>query len=90
MGKGEECWTAGKWIKSWHRRSIAENGRPGIDPVELFKMVLLQHLYGPSSLRRAAAEVRVNVCYRWFLGYALQEETPHFFHGERSLPASLY
>jgi transposase len=55
-----------------------DNGRPGIDPVVLFKMVLIQHLYGLPSLRRAADEVRVNIVYRWFLGYTLNEETPHF------------
>ena len=54
------------------------NGRPSIDPVVLFKMVVIQHLYGLTSLRRTAAEVRANVYYRWFLGYRLQEETPHF------------
>ena len=53
-------------------------GRPSIDPVVLFKMVLIQHLYGLSSLRRTAEEVRANIYYRWFLGYTLQEETPHF------------
>ena len=55
-----------------------DNGRPSIDPVVLFKMVLIQHLYGLPSLRRTAGEVRLNVAYRWFLGYTLQEETPHF------------
>ena len=55
-----------------------ENGRPSIDPVVLFKMVLIQHLYGLSSLRRTAEEISLNVAYRWFLGYTLQEETPHF------------
>lgn len=55
-----------------------DNGRPGIDPVVLFKMVLIQHLYGLPSLRRTAEEVGLNVAYRWFLGYSLQEETPHF------------
>ena len=30
----------------------ADNGRPSIDPVVLFKMVLIQHLYGIPSLRR--------------------------------------
>ena len=30
----------------------ADNGRPSIDPVILFKMVLIQHLYGIRSLRR--------------------------------------
>ena len=55
-----------------------DNGRPSIDPVVLFKMVLIQHLYGLPSLRRTAEEVSLNVAYRWFLGYRLQEETPHF------------
>lgn len=55
-----------------------DNGRPSIDPVVLVKMVLIQHLYGIPSLRRTAAEVEVNVAYRWFLGYSLQDETPHF------------
>ena len=55
-----------------------DNGRPSIDPVVLFKMVLIQHLYGLTSLRRTAEEVSANNCYRWFLGYPLQEETPHF------------
>ena len=54
------------------------NGRPSIDPVVLFKMVLIQHIYGLPSLRRTAEEVKMNVAYRWFLGYLLNEETPHF------------
>ena len=56
----------------------ADNGRPSVDPVVLFKMVLIQHLYGLGSLRRTAEEVSFNVAYRWFLGYRLQEDTPHF------------
>jgi len=55
-----------------------DNGRPSIDPVILFKMVLIQHLYGLQSLRRTASEVDMNVAYRWFLGYAMNEKIPHF------------
>ena len=55
-----------------------DNGRPSVDPVVLFKMVLIQHLYGLPSLRRIEDEVMLNVVYRWFLGYTLQEETPRF------------
>ena len=55
-----------------------DNGRPSVDPVVLFKMVLIQHLYGLPSLRRTADETSANICCRWFLGYTLQEETPHF------------
>ena len=53
-----------------------DNGRPSIDPVVLFKMVLIQHVYGLPSLRRTAEEVSGSIYYRWFLGYSLQEEIP--------------
>lgn len=56
----------------------ADNGRPSVDPVVLFKIVMIQHLYGIPSLRRTVAEVEVNIAYRWFLGYALNDEIPHF------------
>ena len=56
----------------------ADNGRKSIDPVVLFKMVLIQHLYGLPSLRRTAQEVEVNIAYCWVLGYGLNESVPHF------------
>lgn len=55
-----------------------DNGRPSIDPVVLFKMTLIQHIFGIPSLRKTAEEVRMNIAYRWFIGYLLNEETPHF------------
>lgn len=54
------------------------NGRPSVDPVVLFKMVLIQHLYGLNSLRRTHEEIQMNIAYRWFLGYSLHENIPHF------------
>jgi len=56
----------------------ADKGRPIVDPVVLFKMVLIQHLYGLPSLRRTAEEVQMNIAYKWFLGYLINEPTPHF------------
>ena len=53
-------------------------GRPSVDPVVLFKMVLIQHLYGISSLRRLEEEVSMNLAYRWFLGYGAADKTPDF------------
>ena len=38
------------------------NGRPSIDPVILFKMVLIQHLYGIPSLRKTAEDVKMKNC----------------------------
>ena len=55
-----------------------DNGRPGADPVVLIKMVLIQHLFGIASLRQTYRDIQVNVAYRWFLGYSLLEEIPHF------------
>ena len=55
-----------------------EVGRPGIDPVVLIKMVLIQHLFGLSSLRQTYREIMVNIAYRWFLGYGLLDNIPHF------------
>lgn len=55
-----------------------DNGRPSTEPVVLFKMTLIQHIFGIPSLRKKAEEVRMNIAYRWFLGYLLNEETPLF------------
>lgn len=53
-------------------------GRPSIDPVVLIKLILLQAMYGIRSMRQTIKEVEVNIAYRWFLGYGLQEKIPHF------------
>ena len=55
-----------------------DNGRPGIDPVVLIIMALLEHLYGIMSLRQTYREIEVNVAYRWFLRYNLLEKIHHF------------
>ena len=55
-----------------------EEGRTSIDPVVLFKIVLLQHLDGIPSLRGTLRREQTDIAYRWFLGYTLDEELPHF------------
>ena len=55
-----------------------DNGRPGTDPVVLIKMVLIQHLYGIPSLRQTYQRIQDTLSYRWFLGYSLLDEIPHF------------
>ena len=54
-----------------------DNVRPSVNPVVLFKIVLLQHIYGISSLRRTLEEVSTNLVYRWFIGYPPNEAVPH-------------
>jgi transposase len=55
-----------------------DNGRPGTDPVVLIKMVLIQHLFGIPSLRQTYRQIQDTISYRWFLGYGLLDEIPHF------------
>lgn len=53
-----------------------DNGRPAIEPEVLFKMLFIGYLYGIRSERRLIEEVKVNVAYRWFLGYSLEDKIP--------------
>lgn len=41
-----------------------DNGRPSVDPVVLFKIVLIQHLFGILSLRQTIQEINLNIGYR--------------------------
>jgi transposase len=53
-----------------------DNGRPPIDPVRLFKIMILGYLFGVPSERRLMQEIQVNVAYRWFLRMGLTEKVP--------------
>lgn len=54
------------------------NGRPGIDPVVLFKLVFIQTLDGIKSMRQTCKKIKVDAEYRWFLGIPFGQDTPHF------------
>jgi transposase len=51
----------------------ADNGRPAVDPVQLFKMLFVGYLFGIRSERQLVREIQVNVAYRWFLGLRLTD-----------------
>jgi transposase len=51
----------------------ADNGRPAVDPVQLFKMLFVGYLFGIRSERQLVREIQVNVAYRWFLGLGLTD-----------------
>ena len=38
-------------------------GRPSVDPVSMFKMLLIGYLYGIKSERRLVEEVQLNIAY---------------------------
>jgi transposase len=53
-----------------------DNGRPAIDPVVLFKMLVIGYLFGIRSERQLVREIEVNMAYRWFLGLGLRDAVP--------------
>lgn len=58
-----------------HRR-YSHTGQPSVDPVVLFKLWLLGYFFNIMSERRLCEEAGLNLAWRWFLGYELDEAIP--------------
>ena len=52
------------------------NGRPAVEPEIMFKMLFIGYLFGIRSETRLVEEVKVNIAYRWFLGYGIEDKIP--------------
>lgn len=57
-------------------RYCPDNGRPSIDPEVVIRLFVLQAIEGIRSVRELMREVQVNLAYRWFIGYRLEESLP--------------
>src|SRR5688572_11538974 len=64
------------FIRPLCRPFYSHTGRPSVDPVVLFKTLLIGYLYGITSERRLLEEIQVNLAHRWFLGYDFDQPTP--------------
>ena len=53
-----------------------DNGRPAIDPVVFFKLLLIGYIFGIRSERQLMRDVEVNNAYRWYIGYSLTQKVP--------------
>lgn len=51
-------------------------GRKSIDPILLYKMLLIGYLFNINSERVLEPDVRLNIAYRWFLGLNLTDSVP--------------
>ncbi len=56
----------------------SEEGRPSIDPIILFKILLIKNVFKIKSIRKTIKEIEVNLAYRWFLNIPLSEKVPHY------------
>ena len=52
------------FVRPLCRPYYSHTGQPSVDPVVLFKTLLIGYLYGITSERRLMNELRVNLAYR--------------------------
>lgn len=57
-------------------RYCQDNGRPSIDPEVIIRLFLLQAIGGIGSVRELMQRVQVDLAFRWFIGYEVDEKLP--------------
>lgn len=67
-----------RFIYSKVQHLYSRHGRPSIDPVVLFKMLIINIVFGINSMRKTCQEIEVNLAYCWFLGLSIDEKIPNF------------
>lgn len=65
-----------EFVRDLVRGCYSKFGRPAIDPVVYFKLQLLMFFDGIRSERQLMEQVNVNLAYRWYIGYDLDEAVP--------------
>lgn len=53
-------------------------GRPSIPPKVLFKLLIINYMFGINSMRRTCEECKVNLAYRWYLGLSIEDDIPNY------------
>jgi len=66
-----------RFVRTLVADTYSHTGQPSTDPEVIFRMMLIGYLYGITSERRLAEDVSLNMAYMWFIGYDLEEPTPH-------------
>src|SRR5436190_14984208 len=65
---------------SWVHKELApyysHTGRPSIDPVLMIRMLLVGYVFALRSERRLCSEVQVNLAYRWFCKFSVEDQIP--------------
>ena len=53
-------------------------GRPSIPPKVLFKLLIINYMFGINSMRRTCEECKVNLAYRWYLGLSINDDITNY------------
>ncbi|MBU0517588.1 transposase [bacterium] len=71
----KRCWTGG-WVRQHTADLYGYNGHVSVDPVVIFKILLLGYLYNVNSIRELMRQLDDRLSFRWFIGYDLDEAIP--------------
>lgn len=53
-------------------------GKPSIPPMVLFKLLIINYMFGINSMRKTCEECEVNLAYRWYLGLSIDDKIPDY------------
>src|SRR5262250_3394456 len=64
------------WVYAELAPYYSEIGRPSIDPVLMIRMLIVGYVFAIRSERQICAEVQVNLAYRWFCKFSIEDKIP--------------
>lgn len=64
------------FVRDITKRYYSHTGKPSIDPTVLVKMLLIGYLFDIRSERKLVEDISLNLAYRWYIGYDLDEVVP--------------
>ncbi len=64
------------FIRDITKDYYSHTSKPSIDPLVLVKMLLIGYIFDISSERKLIEKISLNLAYRWYIGYDLDEEIP--------------
>jgi len=67
-----------KFIEDKVKHLYSTIGRHSIPPIVLFKLLMINKIFGINSMRQTCEECEVNLAYRWFLGLSIEDKIPNY------------
>ncbi len=69
-------WVDFSFIEEKTRGLYSDRGRPSIDPEVLIRMLVVGYLNGTTAERRICRDTHLNLAYRWFCKFTLEDKVP--------------
>jgi transposase len=74
--RGIDCFLDLNDLHDEMRSFYSQTGRPSIDPELMIRMLVVVYVMGLRSERRLCQEVHLNLAYRWFCRFGLEDKVP--------------